>query len=169
MRFCGPRPRTEAPTAAEVIAARKAAHDLGHAPAALAYALQFECSARQWDTTGKWLPISDRRPSIVIDGQSKWLGRMWSQVDEDLILRCTPTKTQFTSGEKVVLDLKGCPMVMEELGRPQPTPDNLLDDVAKQAGHSNKRTTSRVYDRERFEAGRRVAQARVAYRDKNAE
>jgi len=48
-----------------------------------------------------------------------------------------------------------------------PTPDNLLDDVAKQAGHSNKRTTARVYDRDRLEAARRVAQARVAYRGKN--
>jgi len=42
------------------------------------------------------------------------------------------------------------------------------DDLAKQAGHANKRTTAKVYDRDRLEAGRRVAQARVAHRDKNA-
>src|SRR5262249_32217317 len=41
-KFAGPRPRTIAPTAAEIEAARKAAHDLGHAPAALAFGLQFE-------------------------------------------------------------------------------------------------------------------------------
>jgi hypothetical protein len=34
------------------------------------------------------------------------------------------------------------------------------DDLAKQAGHANKRTTARVYDRDRLEAARRVAQAR---------
>jgi hypothetical protein len=59
MRFPAPRPRIEAPTAAEIIAARKAAHELGHAPAALAYALQFEGTMRQWDVIGKWVPLSD--------------------------------------------------------------------------------------------------------------
>lgn len=62
MRFPAPVPRTEAPTAAEIIAARKAAHELGHAPAALAYALQFEGAVRQWDVVGKWVPLSDKRP-----------------------------------------------------------------------------------------------------------
>jgi len=41
------------------------------------------------------------------------------------------------------------------------------DDVAKLAGHSNKRTTARVYDRDRLEAQRRVMKARVAHRAKN--
>ena len=39
---------------------------------------------------------------------------MWSQIDEQRMLRYTPAKTQFTSGAKAVLDLKG--MVMEEQG-----------------------------------------------------
>jgi integrase len=43
------------------------------------------------------------------------------------------------------------------------------DDVAKQMGHSNKRTTAEVYDRDRLEAHRRVTRARVAFRDKNGE
>ncbi len=42
------------------------------------------------------------------------------------------------------------------------------DDLAKQAGHANKRITARVYDRDRLEAARRVARARVAHRGKNA-
>jgi integrase len=46
-------------------------------------------------------------------------------------------------------------------------PSNILDDVAKQAGHTTKRTTARVYDRDRLEAARRVAAARIAYRRKN--
>ena len=42
------------------------------------------------------------------------------------------------------------------------------DDLAKQAGHANKRTTAKVYDRDRLEASRRVAKARTAHRG-NAE
>jgi integrase len=217
IKFPAPRPREEAPTAAEIVAARKASHDLGHAPSALAYALQFEGLMRQWDVTGKWMPISDKKPSSIIDGTSKWIGPIWSQIDEYLILRYTPKKTQFTSGAKVVLDLKEYPMVMEELSkvpihaRHGPLIVNprtglpyrnwyygevwrkvrkmagirkevwnrdtragaiteggqaaaATDDLAKNAGHANKRTTARVYDRDRLEAARRVAKARVAHR-----
>lgn len=220
IRFAGPRPRTEAPTAAEIIAARKAAHDIGHPAAALAYALQFEGAMRQWDVVGKWVPLSDKKPSSVIDGISKWIGPMWSQI-ENMILRYTPTKTAFTSGATVALDLTMMPMVVEELakvpvesrrgplivnprtglpyrnwyfgdvwrrvrkstgirkevwnrdmraagiteGRQAGAP---TDDLAKTAGHANKRTTARVYDRDRLEAARRVAKARVAHRG-NAE
>jgi integrase len=224
--FPGPRPRREAPTAPEIVAARKAVHELGHPAAALAYALQFEGTMRQWDVIGKWVPLADKRPSPMIDGGKKWVGPMWSQIDEHLILRYAPSKTQLTSGAEVVLDLKALPMVMEELaevpegGRRGPLivnprtglpyrheyfrvlwrkaaakvgisatvwnrdtraagvtearqaaspnePSNILDDVAKQAGHTTKRTTARVYDRDRLEAARRVAAARIAYRRKN--
>ena len=221
IRFAGPRPRTEAPTAAEIIAARKAAHELGHAPAALAYALQFEGAMRQWDVVGKWVPLSDKKPSLVIDGTSKWVGPVWSQIDEDMILRYKPAKTQFTSGARVVLDLKMLPMVVEELAkvpldaRRGPLIVNprtglpyrnwyygevwrrvrkiagirkevwnhdmraagatearqgaaLTDDVAKTLGDT-KRTTARVYDRDRLQAARRVAQARLAHRGSNTE
>jgi integrase len=219
IRFPGPRPRKEAPTAAEIIAARKAAHDLGHSPAALAYALQFEGAMRQWDVTGKWVPLSDKKPSLVLDGTSKWVGPMWAQIDDNLILRYTPAKTEFTSGAEVVLDLRMLPMVIEELanvpeearrgplivnprtglpyrnrsfawiwsevrklagirkeiwnrdtragavteGREAGAP---TDDLAKQAGHANKRTTARVYDRDRLEAARRVAKARKTHRER---
>ena len=221
IKFPNPRPREEAPTAPEVIAARKAAHGMGHPAAALAYALQFEGAMRQWDVVGKWVPLADKKPSSVIDGRSKWIGPMWSQIDEHLILRYAPAKTLFTSGAKVVLDLKEYPMVMEELAkvpieaRRGPLIVNPrtglpyrnwyfgevwrqvrkitgirkevwnrdmraagiteggqaaapTDDLAKQAGHANKRTTAKVYDRDRLESARRVAKARVAHR-KNAE
>ena len=222
IRFAGPRPRMEAPTASEIIAARKAAHELGHAPAALAYALQFEGAMRQWDVAGKWVPLSDKKPSLIIDGTSKWIGPMWSQIDENMILRYTPTKTQFTSGAQVVLDLSTLPMLVEELAKvPSEARRGPLivnprtglpyrnwyfgevwrrvrkitgiskevwnrdmraaavtearqaavptDDVAKLAGHASKRTTARVYDRDRLEAARRVAQARVAHRGTQSE
>ena len=41
------------------------------------------------------------------------------------------------------------------------------DDVAKVAAHSSKRTTAKVYDRDRLEAHRRVMKARVTYRGKD--
>jgi len=44
--------------------------------------------------------------------------------------------------------------------------DAQMDDLAKQAGHANKRTTARVYDRERLEAARRVAKARKTHRER---
>jgi integrase len=222
MTFPAPRPRIEAPTVAEVIAVRKAAHELGHSPAGFAYALQFEGVMRQWDVIGKWVPLTDKKASLIIDGDDKWIGPMWSLIDEYLILRYTPQKTQFTSGAQVVLDLTKLPMVMEELakvpvearcgplivnprtslpykaetfrdlwrkaanlagiktsvwnrdlraaavteGRQAGAPS---DDLAKQAGHANKRTTAKVYDRDRLEAARRVAQARARYRGENGE
>ncbi len=115
MEFPSPAARTAAPTAAHVIAARKAAHELGHPRAALAYALQFETTARQWDVTGQYIPISDPRPSAYLDGKKKWIGPTWGAVDEKLILRLTPTKTEDTSAATVIFDLRLCPMVMEEL------------------------------------------------------
>jgi integrase len=173
---------------------------------------------RQWDVTGKWVPLDDKKPSLVIDGTCKWVGPMWSQIDENLILRYTPAKTQFTSGAEVVLDLLMLPMVMEELAKvPEEARRGPLivnpctglpyrnwyfghvwrkvrkltgirkevwnrdtragavtearqaavptDDLAKVAGHSNKRTTARVYDRDRLEAARRVAKARKTQRE----
>jgi hypothetical protein len=115
IRFKAPTPRQEAPTATEIIAARVAAHKFGHDAAALAYALQFEASLRQWDVIGQWIPISDPRPSAVIDGGKKWIGPMWSLIDDDLVLRLTPSKTEESSQARVVFDLKAYPMVIEEL------------------------------------------------------
>jgi hypothetical protein len=220
IEFPAPRPRQHAPTAAEVIRAREAAHALDHTPAALAYALQFEATLRQWDVIGEWIPLSDHRPSAIIDGNEKWIGPTWLQIDGALVLRVTPEKTEGTSQARVAIDLRACPMVMEELGRVpvekrtgplivNPTTalpyrqwyyrdlwrrvadragiDRAVwnrdlraggiteareagaptDDVAKTAGHADKRTTARIYDRDRLEAARRVAKARAAHRAKN--
>lgn len=183
MRFPAPRPRLEAPTAAEVTAARKAAYQLGHPAAALAYALQFEGAMRQWNVVGKWVPIADKRPSSVIDGTSKWIGPSWSQIDENLILRYTPAKTAFTTGAAAVLDLKLMPMVVEELAqvpvesRRGPLVVNPRTGRALAAGaqahrhpqgnlesrhagcRCHRRTPGRRTDRRRGEAGRSRRQA----------
>jgi hypothetical protein len=84
-------------------------------PLALAYAIQFEGTNRQYDVMGQWVPLSDKRPSAVIDGKEKWLGATWAQVDKNLVLRYTPGKTAGSTAKEVVIDFKACPMVMEEL------------------------------------------------------
>jgi hypothetical protein len=115
--FPGTRRRMHAPTADQIIAARKAAHARGHAPLALAYAIQFEGTNRQTDVVGQWVPLSERVASAVIDGTEKWIGPTWKHVDQNLVLRFKPSKTSRTTGVEVVIDFKACPMVMEELQR----------------------------------------------------
>jgi len=221
LRFQAPAPRQEAPSAGDIVRVREQAHRLGHAPAALAYALQFEGTLRQWDVIGEWIPLDDPRPSALIDGRRKWIGPTWLLVDEQLVLPVTPTKTEESSRARVVVDPPTCPMVMEELGKAPPSPQGAplivnprtglpyrqeyfrelwrrcaeaagiprtvwnrdlraggitearqagapTDDVAKLAGHANKRTTARVYDRDSLEAARRVARARHEHRGKEA-
>jgi hypothetical protein len=115
MRFAGQKPRGFAPDAVVIERARTAAHQLGQPGAALSYALQFETVLRQWDVIGAWVPLGDPRPSAVIAGGKKWIGLTWSQIDADMILRVTPSKTENRSAAREVFDLKLCPMVMAEI------------------------------------------------------
>jgi hypothetical protein len=115
LRLPKPKPRTFAPTAGDVDKLRAAAHALGHHRAALCYALQFEACVRQWDLIGQWEPLSDPRPSAVLHHGRKWIGPTWSAIDGNLILRLTPSKTERTTGAKVIVALSGCRMVIEEL------------------------------------------------------
>ena len=109
--FEAPKPRDQVLDADQVIAARRAAHALGEPRAALCYAIQFEGAIRQWDVRGQWLPLSDKQPSAIIRNGEKWVGPTWANVDENLILRWTPTKTADTSGVEIVIDFTVCPMV----------------------------------------------------------
>lgn len=61
LRLPSPKPRNEAPTAADVARAMMAALALDQPSAALCYALQFETAARQYDIAGQWIPINDPR------------------------------------------------------------------------------------------------------------
>lgn len=115
LEFPTTKPRSYAPVAEQVKAMRHAAHNAGAPSRALAYALQFETTLRQWDVIGVWVPLSDPRPSAVIIGNKKWLGPTWSMVDDHLVLRLTYGKTEDTSALRGVYDLSICPMVMEEL------------------------------------------------------
>jgi hypothetical protein len=111
------KPRLHAPTAAQIEAARTAAHAAGAPLRALCYALQFETQARQFDLTGQWVDLSDPRPSAIHDKGQKWIGPTWGNIDDNLIFRMTPTKTEDTTAARGVFDLKVCPMVMEEIAR----------------------------------------------------
>ena len=116
LEFERPRARTWAPTADQIIEARKAAHANGAPGRALLYALQFETRLRQWDLTGQWLPLSDPRFSTIADRGMKWIGPTWADIDDNLILaKIRPTKTEHTTEVEVSFDLSVCPMVMEEL------------------------------------------------------
>jgi hypothetical protein len=115
--FAQPQPRDLAPTVEIVEKARGAAHDLGHARAALAFALQFETTARQWDVIGEWIPLDDPRPSALIRGARKWIGPTWSAIGADNVFRLRPTKTERTTGAMMAVDLSLCPMVAAELAK----------------------------------------------------
>ena len=208
--FPKPKPRTEAPDAAQIDAARRAAHELGHPGAALAFALQFEGALRQYDVVGKWVPMADPRPSDIFGSGLKWVGPRWSDV-RDGILDWTPQKTAGRHGKSVRVMLTDLPMVIEELRHVPPEsrhgplvkapdggpyqPDTFrrlwpyvrrlaglpetmwnrdvragaitegsnsgvsTDDLAKVAANSP-RVNRNVYQRDQFEAARRVAQAR---------
>jgi hypothetical protein len=127
MEFPGLKARTSAPTAEQVIAARAAAHASGGVSRALAYALQFETTLRQWDVTGQWLPLSDPRPSAVLSYGEKWIGPTWSDIGADGVLRITPTKTQDTSEARIVADLTVCPMVVEEIVKINSLPPTMVN------------------------------------------
>lgn len=108
--------RTQAPTAGQITDTRKAAHAAGHPERALEYALAFETELRQWDIIGRWLRMSDKRPSTVLAYGKKWIGLTWAVIDESLILtRVKPSKTENTTAIEGSFDLSVCPMVCEEL------------------------------------------------------
>jgi hypothetical protein len=114
MRFPMLPARKEVLTADMAVAIRAAAHKAGHPEIALAQAVQFECTLRQKDVIGEWVPMDEPGMSEVTDDryQVKWLrGIRWSEIDSNLILRHVTSKRQ----KEIEVDLKLAPMVMEEL------------------------------------------------------
>jgi hypothetical protein len=68
-----------------------------------------------FDILGEWLPLSDKKPSAVLAYGRKWVGPHWSAIDNNLMLKIKPTKTEKTTAVEVTFDLSVCPMVAEEL------------------------------------------------------
>jgi hypothetical protein len=117
--YKGTKPREVALSAAQAVAVRKAAHARGWRYMALAQAVQFECTLRQKDVIGEYVPVKEPGVSDVIrtwnfKGQKKtkkWItGIRWERIDENLILRHVTNKRN----KKIEIDLKLAPMVMEE-------------------------------------------------------
>lgn len=114
LRFEGTRTRKVSVTAEQADAVRyKARLHFGWYSMALGQAFQFECTLRQKDVIGEWVPLSEPGVSSVISGNRKWLrGIDWREVDDNLILRHITSKKQ----KETEVDLKLAPMVLEELG-----------------------------------------------------
>lgn len=112
-----PRPRTAVAVAEQVKAAREAAHQNGRPSSALAYALTFETTLRLWDVIGQWWPMDMGGISDVLDPdrELKWFGLRWEDIDDDLVLRYRPSKTETGSGAEIIYSLRMAPMVLEEL------------------------------------------------------
>lgn len=114
MRFASLSSREEVLTVDQVIAIRMAAHKRGWHEIALAQAIQFECTFRQKDVIGEWVPYNEKGASEIQDvrREQKWLrGIRWSEIDENLILKHVTSK----KNKKVEINLRLAPMVMEEL------------------------------------------------------
>lgn len=106
--------RQERLTAEQATAIRAEAHRTGQPSIALAQAFQFECTFRQKDVIGEWVPQEERELSEVIDNRNgtKWLrGLRWNEIDANLILRHSTSK----KGKAVEVNLRLAPMVMDEL------------------------------------------------------
>ena len=70
------------------------------------YALQFETTLRQRDVIGEWVELADPRPSSILGYGQKWLGPTWANIDDNLIMRVTPSKTENTTEKRVTFDLE---------------------------------------------------------------
>jgi hypothetical protein len=117
--YKGTKPREVALSAEQVTAVRAKAHERGWPFIALAQAIQFECTLRQKDVIGEWVPVKEPGVSDVIQTKKfkgekktkKWItGIRWERIDENLILRHVTSKRN----KKIEIDLKLAPMVMEE-------------------------------------------------------
>jgi hypothetical protein len=115
----GTKPREVALSADQAAVIRHEAHERGWPFIALAQAIQFECTLRQKDVIGEWVPVSEPGMSDVVQTKKfkgkkttkKWItGLRWERIDENLILRHVTSKRN----KKIEIDLKLAPMVMEE-------------------------------------------------------
>lgn len=116
MRFANGKPRTVRITREQATAICNAARAtlpmIG-----LAQALQFECTWRQKDVIGEWLPVDEPGLSDVCSmhpkkGPMKWLkGLRWEEIGPDFVVHHVTSKRKKISEP----DLRLAPLVMAEL------------------------------------------------------
>lgn len=118
MRFPQARGRTEVLTYEHARKIRAAAHREFNWPSiALAQALQFEIpKLHQKDILGEWLPLSEPGAADVVNGPNKWVGGLvWSDIDENMMLRREFNSGRAEQAKLISCDLKRFAMVMEEI------------------------------------------------------
>jgi hypothetical protein len=116
IRVQGAKPRTAILTFEQVQAIIAKAHEEGLHSIAMAQAFQFECTLRQKDVIGEWVPASEPGDSYVTHSENgkKWLmGIKWEEIDSDFVLTHVTSKR----GKEVKPDLKNAPLVMAEFAR----------------------------------------------------
>lgn len=112
MRFKMGKPRTERLTAEQATAIRHLARACGLRSLAWAQAFQFDCTFRQKDVLGEYVPLEEPGMSDVTAFGKKWLrGIRWEEIDEHMVLRHTTSKRQ----KDIEINLHNAPMVVEEL------------------------------------------------------
>ncbi|MGE3279947.1 MAG: tyrosine-type recombinase/integrase [Alphaproteobacteria bacterium] len=111
LRFADAAPREQQITIGQVRDFIAKAHDLGYPEMALAQALQFETTLRQWDVIGEW----SREAGTKKRGEGwRWSkGLTWTDIDRDRVLRKRTSKTE----APVTIDLNDYPLVTAELNR----------------------------------------------------
>lgn len=114
MRFKMAKPRTERLTAEQATAIRHQARLSGLVSIAWAQAFQFDCTFRQRDVIGEYVPMAEPGVSDVMFQGWKWLrGIRWEEIDQHMVLRHTTSKRN----KDIEIDLNLAPMVVEELTR----------------------------------------------------
>jgi len=108
MRFADAPPRDQQITYPQATAFIAKAHQLGFPETALAQALQFEGTLRQWDVIGEWV-----RDRAAPEGWRWTKGLLWNEIGRDRTLRKKTSKT----GAAVMIDLNDYPLVAAELDR----------------------------------------------------
>lgn len=137
LRFKMGKHRKEYITADQALAVIAKAHELGWHSIARAQAFQFECTLRQKDVIGEWVPLSDPNFSTLTSGQWKWLrGLRGEEIDGNLILRHMTSKKQ----KPVEVNLRLAPMVMAELDFARAFPSEgplIICESTQRPWHSN--------------------------------
>ena len=112
MRFEMAKPRESHLEADQIVAVRAELRAKGWPSIALAQAFQFDCTFRQKDVLGEWIPVSEPGMTDVHYGNEKWLrGIRWEEIDANFVLTHVTSKRQ----KKIIIDLHHAPMVIEEL------------------------------------------------------
>lgn len=115
MKFQMPAPRSKWVNAEQAQAIIDKALELGVPSIALAQAFQFECTLRQKDVIGEWVPLSEAGVSDIISGNTKWhRGLRWEEISRpDLVLHHITSK----KNKLVEPPLQEAPMVLEAFKR----------------------------------------------------